>query len=115
MDKCFKLGATLIARYADMVPAITFTGLATDKRLPRAALVAIGFVPYYFTRFSELVTRSLGAATKSGGHGMIAAAFGQERQGQKRFIMHRIEVHGFVETVFGPLTIAPAWQIIPIK
>ena len=53
-----------------------------------------------------MVTDRSARRRKPDGRVMVAAALGQECQCQERFVMHGIEVHCFVKTVFGTPTVA---------
>ncbi len=91
-----------------MAPAVTVARPCGSRTAPsRAGLAAIGDRrPFQSPASLDLVTGSLGSATEASGRVMVTAAFGQERQGQERFVMHGIEVHGFVKTILGTLTVA---------
>ena len=48
----------------------------------------------------------VGAAAEAGGRVAVAAALGQQRQGQQRLVMPGIEVDRLVETVLGAAAVA---------
>ena len=113
--KVLKLRAGSIARYPDMVPAVTVAGLATRIESSPGG-TGFGCVCRHFNSLASGTGHgSLGAATEASGRVMVTATFGQKCQCQERFVMHGIEIHGFVKAIFGARRLPAAWQIIPIR
>ena len=94
-----QLRAAPIAGDADLVPAVAVTRLATMECIsPAADWMLAAFVVISVHSLPGHGHGSLGAATEARGRVVVAAALGQQCQGQECLVMHGVEVHRFVES-----------------
>ena len=90
-----------------MAPAVAIAWLATvETDHPPRDRMWLRSSPFQFTRFLDMVTDRSARRRKPVAACMVTAALGQQCQCQKRLVMHGIEVHCFVKTLFGTPTVA---------